>query len=249
MSSTRIGIGFIISAVLVTTAAAQPESAAMTSAERKELNLLLLERNGLYSRLDTLRRQRGSASDSATKWVQNTLDIVELRLAKLTYPHALSVPPPVFTVETSFRSPADAGTVAPGTAQRLSPQRRVEFSKLLHERNRLHAELTRLDQHAADLIKSGRDAVVTHAEQISVQDQLDLIELRLAILSTRYGLPVPPRPGEEAARHGEGIVPEDEADRNAQLAFARGRERALQQLRREAEEFLASLDFRAFLSN
>ncbi len=246
MSSTRIGIGFIISAVLVTAAAAQPEPAAMTSAERKELNLLLLERNGLYSRLDTLTWQRASASDSATKWVQNKLDIVELRLVMLAHPHALSVPPPASTVETSFRSPADAVTVAPGTAQRLSPQRRVEFSKLLHERNRLHAELTRLDQHAADLIKSGRDAVVTHAEQISVQDRLDLIELRLAILSTRYGLPVPPRPGEEAARHGEGIVPEDEADRNA--AFARGRERALQQLRREAEEFLASLDFRAFLS-
>ncbi len=246
MSSTRIGIGFIISAVLVTTAAAQPEPAAMTSAGRKEFNMLLLERNGLYSRLDTLRRQPASASDSATEWVQNKLDIVELRLVMLAHPHALSVPPPPSTVETSFRSPADAGTVAPGTAQRLIPQRRVEFSKLLHERNRLHAELTRLDQHAADLIKGGRDAVVTHAEQISVQDQLDLIELRLAILSTRYGLPVPPRPGEEAGRHGEGIVPEDEADRNA--AFARGRERALQQLRREAEEFLASLDFRAFLS-
>ena len=35
----------------------------------------------------------------------------------------------------------------------------------------------RLDEQAANQMKQGRDPVVTHAEQVSVQDQLDVLEL------------------------------------------------------------------------
>jgi hypothetical protein len=133
----------------------------------------------------------------------------------------------------------------PATAQQLAPEQRVEYNKLLQQRNRLVVQLRQLDEKASTLIKSGKDATVVHADQVSTQDQLDLVELRLAIFATRNGLPVPPPPGARPA--SEGGAQDGAAGGRYGQAFARGRDRAVEQMRLDALKFLSSLDFKAFL--
>ncbi len=131
------------------------------------------------------------------------------------------------------------------SAQTLDAKDRAEFNRLVQQRNRLSRQLHGLDRQASDLMKQGREPVVVHAEQVSVQDQLDLMELRLAILATRNGVAVPPLPEEAESVEGGANAP---TDRKIARAFVRGRERAIEQLRQDGYRFLASLDFTAFLN-
>jgi hypothetical protein len=130
----------------------------------------------------------------------------------------------------------------------VTPKRRAEFNKLVLRRNKLHARLTVLDEQASELIKRGHQPVVVHAQQVSALDELDLIELQLAMLATRYGLPVPPVPGRDPLPGGQVARPDDEANRSLDQAFARGRERAMKRLRDDTDRLLASLDFGAFIN-
>ena len=84
-------------------------------------------------------------------------------------------------------------------------------------------------EQASALIKNGKNPVVVHAHQVSVQDQLDLVELQIAIQATRYQFPVPPLPGRDTATGSTALSAGQ--SQNMQKAFARGRERALIQLR------------------
>ena len=77
----------------------------------------------------------------------------------------------------------------------------------------------------------------------------NLIELRLAILSTRLGLGVPPLPGRDPAPDGSIVRPDDQYARNINKAFARGRNRANKKLAEDADVFMSSLDFWAFLND
>jgi hypothetical protein len=131
-------------------------------------------------------------------------------------------------------------------ASALTSQQRVELNKLVQQRNRLAVELRKLDDQAAALLKQGRDATVVHAEQVSTQDQLDLAELRLAIFATRHGVAVPPLPG-AAGAGGEEAAGDGDGEPRYSQAFARGRARAIERMRRDGLRFLASLDFEPFL--
>jgi len=124
---------------------------------------------------------------------------------------------------------------------------RIEMSKLVQQRNRLAVQLRRADAQASKLMKQGRDATVVHAQQVSLQDQLDLVELRLAILATRYGVAVPPGPGTDGGEVTEELLDQGLSARTRR-AFSRGRDRAVAQMRRDTLSFLASLDFQSFLS-
>ena len=88
-----------------------------------------------------------------------------------------------------------------------------------------------------------------HAQQVSVLDELDLVELQLAMLATRYDLPVPPAPGRDPMPGGQALRPDDETNRNLEQAFARGRDRALRRLRDDTDRFLGALDFGAFIND
>jgi hypothetical protein len=125
-------------------------------------------------------------------------------------------------------------------ADRPTPQQRTAFNKLLQERSQLTAQLETLDERAAETLKRGGDATSIHAEQIAVQDRLDLIELRLGMMAIEYGLTVPAvtRPGDNTSQ----------AVTARQLsAFDRGRNRALQRVGSDYERFLGALNFTAFL--
>jgi len=132
-------------------------------------------------------------------------------------------------------------------AQQATPEQRAEVRKLIRQRNRLHQKLEALDQQAAEALKEGRDPVSVHAEQVNVQDELDLVQLRLEMLATRYGLPIPALPGERDVRTQSDQTEQEELDRAIKESLSRGRNRAMAQVRAEYERFLASLDFTEFL--
>jgi hypothetical protein len=134
---------------------------------------------------------------------------------------------------------------APGVAQDASPSQKAEFRKLVSERDQLHRQLVQLDRRAAASLREGTEPLGIYAEQINLEDRLDLVQLRLEMMSTRYGLPLPALPGE---KNIDGVASEAESfDYRVDQAFARGRSRTRTQSRRECDQFLRSLDFSAFL--
>ncbi len=241
---------FLAAAALMTTAAAaQPDNDdAASPRERAEFSRLIQNRNELYAQLSMPGRDP-YATQGETKWAQNQLDIVEDRIGVLAAGNGWAVPrlPRTTTGSATVAGPAVFAS-ASGTATSAA-KHRAQVHKLVFKRNKLHAQLMQLDTQASDLLKAGEKPVVVYAQQVSVQDQLDLIELRLAILSTRYGLIVPPLPGRDRGPTGTIVPVVDEADRQVDVAFARGRERAMSRLRDDADRLLASLDFGAFLSD
>lgn len=133
---------------------------------------------------------------------------------------------------------------AHGATQRVDPKQKSHFNKLLSERNQLAKKLEQLDRKAADAMRNGEDPVVVHAEQIGVQDQLDLIELRLEILGTRLGLDVPTVEQQQRKRAIEG----DPVENRARATLERGRARTITRLQRQTKAMLASLDFSRFVA-
>ena len=121
---------------------------------------------------------------------------------------------------------------------------RATYYKLLNERQVIRQRLAQLDRRAAQLMQQGQDPVVLHAEQVGLQDKLDLIELRLEIVAARLGFDVPlndPVP--------EVNTPADDPVRaKANRAFERGRDRTMTRLRTDAKRLLSSINFTRFLA-
>ncbi|MEM8738329.1 MAG: hypothetical protein AAGG38_07620 [Planctomycetota bacterium] len=134
------------------------------------------------------------------------------------------------------------------SAQEASPEQKAEFNRMVRERNQLHRELEGLDAKAARMVKEEKDPIEVNAQQVSTQDQLDLVQLRLEILSMRYGLRLPPVPGTGGSEE-ETVDGKTKERVMAEKAFSRGRDRALALIREESEQFAASLDFKAFLAD
>jgi len=130
-------------------------------------------------------------------------------------------------------------------AQTATPEQRAEVRKLIRERDQLHRQLEALDERAAEAIKEGENPVDLHAEQVNVQDELDLVQLRLEILATRYDLPIPALPGERDVRTDGDEA--EEAERAIERSLSRGRTRAMSRVHADYERFLGSIDFSEFL--
>lgn len=250
--TTQIRLWLATVAIAASGAAAQtatPEASGQR--DRAEFTRLVGQRNELYAQL-SMHGQDGTSYTAAseTKWAQNQLDILEDRLSELATAYGWAVPA-IPRGNPGLKLSPDPVMVAayPGSTGTTTAKQRAEFNKLVLQRNKLYSQLTRLDTRASDMIKGGENAVVVHAQQVSAQDQLDLIELRLAILSTRYGMAVPPVPGRDPDTRGIIVAADEGGNRDVDRAFARGRERALSALRKDADRFLASLDFEPFLND
>ncbi|MHC5114957.1 MAG: hypothetical protein ACYTGP_11085 [Planctomycetota bacterium] len=151
------------------------------------------------------------------------------------------------TGDLALAQSAPSGEPPTHPALAMPSKDRVELNKLVQQRNRLAVQLRRADAQASKLMKQGQDATVVHAQQVSLQDQLDLVELRLAILATRYGVAVPPGPGTDGSEVTEDMLDAGLGARTRR-AFSRGRDRAVEQMKRDTLSFLASLDFESFLT-
>jgi hypothetical protein len=128
-------------------------------------------------------------------------------------------------------------------AQDVTPSQKAEFYRLLNKRNALAAKLGQLDRRAAEALKQGEDPVTIHAAQISTQDQLDMMQLRLELLGTRLGLAIPAMP----QTRGDGVTATGDLIRTRDLD--RGRSRAVEKLRDDCLRMLRSIDFRPFLDS
>lgn len=123
---------------------------------------------------------------------------------------------------------------------------KAEFNKLLRERNELNKQLGALDRVAVVKIKRGDSAELEHARQITAQDKLDTVSMRLESASVRYGLVIPPLPDRKAI---ENDTSANTLNRRTANALARGRTRAMDLIREETIQFLGSIDFSTFLVN
>jgi len=118
-------------------------------------------------------------------------------------------------------------------------QAKAEFNKLVLQRNQLHRKLQQADTNAVELLKAGKDTTKLNAEQITIQDRLDLIQLRLETMAARHTLAIPPVPKPKGPAGSGGITDSD----LGREVFARGRTRTLKQLRLQTLDLLARLDF------
>ena len=245
MGKRHIHVALAACAIFTAVASAQQS----TTQERDEFNRLVHQRNQLYNELDTVSAEYGGTAESETKLVQNRLDIVQQRLADLAVYDDLTIPRR--PAPASARRHAGVTGIAmagPASMRGATAARRADFKKLVFRRNKIHKQLSRLDERAAELLKRGDKPLVVYAQQVSAQDQLDLINLRLSLLSTRFGLIVPPVPGEALANSRGKTQPDDDMTRNLEKAFARGHDRAVKMLRVDADTFMQSLDFWTFLN-
>lgn len=137
---------------------------------------------------------------------------------------------------SAFAAPAD-----------VAPEVHQQFAEKLRERNTLTRKLHRLDREAADLVMRGESAIHINAKQQSLQDQLNVVELRLAIMSNRYDFEVPPSPVADPPRISrEPVSPSSKRHRVARDLAPDGHARAQAVIQRELEAMLARLAFTGF---
>ncbi len=125
-------------------------------------------------------------------------------------------------------------------------QARNEFSQLLSERADVYQSLRQIDAQAAQAVLDGEDPVDLYARQTALQERLDLLELRLGVLATRYDMELPTVEQQINDTDGDGQA--DPRDAQARAHMNVGIERTRRQVRRQAEAILASIDFSDFLA-
>lgn len=127
----------------------------------------------------------------------------------------------------------------------VPPENRAEFRKLVDQRDRLHDTLWKLDGKAAEAIKNEERPVKLHAEQISTQDELDLVRLQLETLAMRWDLAIPSPPSDDEQSEGKDT---SDGSNDVSAEFERGRQRALRRIDAQVLQMLAAIDFEEFLS-
>jgi hypothetical protein len=121
-------------------------------------------------------------------------------------------------------------------AEDISTEKKAEFRKLINLRNKFHKELQALDKQAVELLKQNKDMTKVNSKQVTVQDRLDLNQLRLETMAARYELDIPDVPTAKSLDEaGSKIYGAD--------AFLRGKTRTLLVLRKQTLELLRSLDY------
>ena len=127
--------------------------------------------------------------------------------------------------------------------EQTAAEKKSEFRRLVLKRNQLHSKLCQLDSQAARALKNEDDPTRIHAQQVTTQDQLDLVQLKLETLAVRNGYAVPEPPANSQDEHGrDGAL-----SYNINKAFDRGRNRTKQELTRQTLKLLARIDFDRFL--
>ena len=65
---------------------------------------------------------------------------------------------------------------------------------LLRERDHLQQQLLRADREAAEAMLRGEDPVEQYADQTGLQEQVDMLQMRLESLAMRLDFDIPPLP-------------------------------------------------------
>lgn len=123
-----------------------------------------------------------------------------------------------------------------------------QFNEKVRQRNTLIRQLQRLDQEAFGLRMAGEPTIVVNAKQQSLQDELNVVETRLTIMSSRYDLEVPAPPAiDQSTILGRGNrSPHESADSIAQDLTPDGVYRTNAIVEREILAMLADLEFASY---
>ena len=138
-------------------------------------------------------------------------------------------------------------TPVAAVAEAPTPEVKTQFDSKVRERNGLIRKLYRLDREAADALLRQQPTLQLNAKQQGLQDQLNVVELRLAIMSSRYDLEVPAPPVLDTPVGGK--APETNADRRrreVQELAPEGHARTRAVVRREVLALLAGLRYDNF---
>ncbi|MSQ90755.1 MAG: hypothetical protein EXS01_05090 [Phycisphaerales bacterium] len=119
-----------------------------------------------------------------------------------------------------------------------------EFQQNIVRRDRMVRELIALDSKGADAVAAGKEPIATHADQVKLQDQIDLIQLRLETLALRWDLNLPDPPKEGKDELDEATI----TSQRIESAFQEGRNRSQRVLANRCISMLASIDYDAFLA-
>ncbi|MDA1106168.1 MAG: hypothetical protein O2855_06200 [Planctomycetota bacterium] len=133
---------------------------------------------------------------------------------------------------------------APALAQDVPPEVKSEFRQNIVRRDRMMRELYKLDEKAADAVADGQTPNATHSDQLQLQDEIDLLQLRLETMAVRWSLTIPEPPA-------KGVGPVDEAAATVErieATFADGRGRTDRALNDRCLRMLASINYDAFLA-
>ncbi len=119
-----------------------------------------------------------------------------------------------------------------------------EFRQNIVKRDRLVRELAAVDAKAADAVAAGKEPLAMHAEQLAIQDQIDLLQLRLETMSVRWNMLItpPPTPGVDDMDESSIVAQRIES------AFQDGKDRTDLVLQDRCMQMLNRIDFTAFLS-
>ena len=123
-------------------------------------------------------------------------------------------------------------------------QDHAQMMRLAEQRDRLTLRLRDLDRLSADRMIDGEQPHDIHAVQIELERELEQVQRRLETLSARSGLAVP----QAGAPMRHRLEQRQQTEERALALLERGKGRALEVVRQDAREFLASLDFTEFLS-
>ena len=115
---------------------------------------------------------------------------------------------------------------------------RVKFRKLVLDRNKLHSELQVLDKQSAEALKSGKSTTKINSRQVTVQDKLDLLTLRLETMAVRYDYDMPALPSDKDGK-GAGAA----SSPVKKVEFERGHKRTLAEVKKQTLRMLASINF------
>lgn len=132
----------------------------------------------------------------------------------------------------------------PAWAADVPREVKSEFRQNVVRRDRLVRELHSVDQKAADAVAAGKTPNTTHAQQIELQDQIDLIQLRIETMAMRWNLDVPAPPAPGSAEMDDSVV----TAQRIEGAFVEGRSRTDRALQERCLQMLSSIDYDTFLA-
>ena len=134
-------------------------------------------------------------------------------------------------------------TCSSSLAAEVPQEVKSEFRQNIAKRDRLVRELAGIDNKAADAVAGGKAPMGLHAQQIELQDKVDLLQLRIETMAMRWNLeiPAPPKPG---------TAEMDKAANDKKMledSFQTGRDRTDDVLSDRCRQMLASIDYDSFL--
>ena len=112
---------------------------------------------------------------------------------------------------------------------------------LIHARDGLQRRLLQRDEEAVSALFQGKDPVAIHADQTGLQEQIDVLQMRLESLAVRQDFTIPPLPSR--VQVATSLLP----PRHLEVGRSRTRSAMIVRCTEATHEVVDELNFAAFL--